>query len=982
MACHFKQDALPLSSRELGRAQAVVYSIRCIRPSCAACIACEIRGKCPSPWGTIALLARSKGSVSSVPAMRVLIVDDHEIVRRAVRSLLSVAPECEICGEAVNGEDAVAKTGQLTPDVIVMDISMPKLNGLEATRQIRRLFPQTEVLMLSQHESYEMVRQAINAGARGYVVKGSIGRDLVTAVETVGRHEPFFDTTVSGQQQRESPVSTQQIVQRSAALEQALRESEELYRSTFELAAIGVAHLGLDGRFLRVNKKFGEILGYTPSELNNLKYQDVTHPGDLNAENVELHAVLAGESEQSSSERRYIRSDGSTVWVKRTLSSIHDADRKPKHFISVIEDVSEQKEAEFAKFRLAAIVESSDDAIISKDLNGVITSWNAGAQRIFGYTPEEAVGRPITLIIPPELHDEEKEILRRLRAGQRIEHFETVRVSKFGQRLNISLTVSPVRDARGTIIGASKIARDITERKQAEALLNESQERFRLAQAAAQIGTWEWDPERNTSSLSSELHRMFGTTPAGNHREKWYSRLHPEDRERVVAAIEDGQRTGSMELEYRYLHPSSGLRWFFCKGRRLSPQDSRMFGVLLDITERKRSAKALREAEERTRFSLEAAGVGTWEWNIATGEVHWSENMERVHGQASGSFRGTFESFLENVHPDDRQRIPQLVQQAISGDGKYYVEYRQIRADGTLGWMEGHGQVRYDAAGKPTSMVGVCMDITKRKEAEMAQQELRERLEERVRERTRDLQEKNAELQRHGELVRQLSARLMQSQDEERRRIARELHDSAGQIVTALQLNLQPIETKIESVAPDAARAVRESLALVSQLSQELRTISHLLHPPLLDEAGLASALRWYVEGYADRSKIAVDLKLSPDLGRLSREMETAIFRMVQECLTNIHRHSESPSATIRVDRLPTEVRIEVRDQGKGIRLGPRSEPLRPGVGIQGMRERIHQLGGQLEIRRETKGTSVIAVIPNQETSASESAPVENGIAV
>jgi two-component system NarL family sensor kinase len=275
------------------------------------------------------------------------------------------------------------------------------------------------------------------------------------------------------------------------------------------------------------------------------------------------------------------------------------------------------------------------------------------------------------------------------------------------------------------------------------------------------------------------------------------------------------------------------------------------------------------------------------------------------------------------------------------------------------------------------------MDITKRKQAELAQKELREQLEERVRERTRDLEEKNAELLRHSDLVRQLSARLLQSQDDERRRIARELHDSAGQIIAALQINLQPLESQVQVLGSENARRVRESIDLVGQLSRELRTISHLLHPPLLDEAGLSSALRWYVEGYADRSKIAVDLQLSPDLGRLSREMETAIFRMVQECLTNIHRHSGSPSATIRVDRSRHEVRVEVRDQGKGIRLTRRSEPPRPGVGLQGMQERVHQLGGQFEIRGESKGTVVIAVIPIQASAAPpESSSVENGIAV
>src|SRR4029077_8294933 len=360
-----------------------------------------------------------------------------------------------------------------------------------------------------------------NAGARGYVVKGSIARDLVTAMETVSRQEPFFDPSISGQQRLPGPGNGQEILQRSAALEQALRESEELYRSTFEWAAVGVAHLSLDGRFLRANKKLGEILGYSPAQLIGLKYQDVTHPADLNAERAEINTLLTSETELSSSEKRYILQDGSTVWVKRTLSCARDASRRVKHFISVIEDITEQKEAEFARFRLAAIVESSEDAIISKDLNGVITSWNAGAQRIFEYTAEEAVGRSITLIIPHDLHDEEKEILRRLRIGERVEHFETVRVSKSGEKITISLSVSPVRDSHGKIVGASKIARDITERKRMEEALREQASILDLAQVLvrdmdSRIVLWTRGAEKLYGFPASETvgrvsHELFRT---------------------------------------------------------------------------------------------------------------------------------------------------------------------------------------------------------------------------------------------------------------------------------------------------------------------------------------------------------------------------------------------------------------------------------------------------------------------------------------
>jgi signal transduction histidine kinase len=163
-------------------------------------------------------------------------------------------------------------------------------------------------------------------------------------------------------------------------------------------------------------------------------------------------------------------------------------------------------------------------------------------------------------------------------------------------------------------------------------------------------------------------------------------------------------------------------------------------------------------------------------------------------------------------------------------------------------------------------------------------------------------------------------------------------------------------------------------MSLVSDMTSELRTISHLLHPPLLDEAGLPSALRWFVEGFAARSKIPVDLTLPPDLGRFSSDLETTLFRIVQECLTNIHRHSESPTASISILRNGNCVILEVRDQGKGMPAqshGPWSAPARPGVGIQGMRERVRQLGGHLEIQSGAGGTSIRAVLPIK-TSAFE----------
>lgn len=219
------------------------------------------------------------------------------------------------------------------------------------------------------------------------------------------------------------------------------------------------------------------------------------------------------------------------------------------------------------------------------------------------------------------------------------------------------------------------------------------------------------------------------------------------------------------------------------------------------------------------------------------------------------------------------------------------------------------------------------------------------------------------------ENLRELSARLLQFQDEERRAIARELHDSTGQLLAALNMYLMPLAQNGHRLEPETHKAIKESLRIVNELSKEVRTMSHLLHPPLLDEAGLSSAVRWYVEGFSERSKIGVDIQITDQIGRLPRDLETAIFRIVQECLTNVHRHAASSKASICLSRTSDEIRVEVKDEGKGISPERRTElelAGKAGVGLRGIRERVRQLGGKLEIqpREDGSGTIVIALLP------------------
>jgi signal transduction histidine kinase len=215
--------------------------------------------------------------------------------------------------------------------------------------------------------------------------------------------------------------------------------------------------------------------------------------------------------------------------------------------------------------------------------------------------------------------------------------------------------------------------------------------------------------------------------------------------------------------------------------------------------------------------------------------------------------------------------------------------------------------------------------------------------------------------------LRNLSARLLQVQDEERRRIAREMHDSVGQLVAAISMNLGAVRKQSDKLDAKGAKAVAETIVLVEEIDRQIRTISHLLHPPLLDEAGLGSALRWYVDGFSERSKISVDLSIPSDFGRLPNDMEIAIFRIVQECLTNIHRHSGSSTATISIGAEDSRILVRVQDRGKGIPLERQLElnsTDRTGVGFRGMRERVRQLGGSLEIQSEGNGTVIIVTLP------------------
>ena len=411
--------------------------------------------------------------------------------------------------------------------------------------------------------------------------------------------------------QLEGWVGTSVDIDELRQTQEALSRSERELSDFLENAAVPIHWVGPDGSILRVNQAELDLLGYRRDEYVGRSITEF-HEDQPVIEDI-LHRLTSGEVLHDYPARLRCK-DGS---IKDVLidSSVYFLDGQFIHTRCFTRDVTAERVAEHATQRLAAIVTSSADAIVGKTLDGQVTSWNAAAERIFGYSQEEMVGASIFRLVPEELHDTERTLLEQIRKGEWVEFSETERICKDGRRILISLTVSPIRDSQGRVIGASSIKRDVTEQKQAQQALALSQERLQLALRAARMGTWHWDVTSGSLTWDEGLNQLYGmeTHQSLLRQEQFLERVHPDDRELVRAALQEATGAdGSLNTEFRIVLPNGKVRWVADQGRVVRDPAGNvayLTGVSLDVTDRKLMEERLRQAQRMDSVGQLAGGI-------------------------------------------------------------------------------------------------------------------------------------------------------------------------------------------------------------------------------------------------------------------------------------------------------------------------------------------------------------------------------------
>ncbi len=670
-----------------------------------------------------------------------------------------------------------------------------------------------------------------------------------------------------------------------------------------------------------------------------LSYRTLIHPDDA-PRILELLAKLE-KTNCLNEEFRIVCPRGAIKWVQVNGFTAKDAEGNVTALVGTSQEITVRKQMEEAlrerEDRYRDLVEHSCDLICTHDLDGRLLSINELPGRILGYSRSEILNTPMRDLVPAEARPKFDEYLSKIRRDSVADGLLSV-MTKSGERRTWEYhnTLRTEGVSKPVVRG---IAHDVTEQKRAEKALRSSEEKFSKAFRSSPV---DMAIITRAEGLIVDVNESF-ERQTGFAREEAIGHTCVElglfvdsgERAAIVQEIESNGRVSNREIELRARSGEVRVALYSAEPIKIGGKEC-LLAVCEDITQRKVAQKKLQLSEEKFAKAFRASPEVISIASLNEGRfIEVNEAFERKSGYRREEIIGRTDVEL-GLWPVAQQR-DNLRERIRKEGGIRDQEVQILTRSGQLRTILVSAEI-IELEGE-RCLLAVGQDITPLKEAE--------------------------------EELRRLSGRLMYLQEEERRRIARELHDSTAQELTGLRMSLGIIKRSAKKLDRKALRALTECQDVAERCAREIRTLSYLLHPPLLDEFGLVFALRGYLQGFAKRSGLRVKLEADPRLekGRLPHELETNLFRIVQQGLANIKQHSGSQSAAISLKQRDDEVTLEIRDKGHGIGAAvakaiEKGDVTALGVGLSGIRERVRQLGGEFKVETSESGTSLIVVLP------------------
>lgn len=728
------------------------------------------------------------------------------------------------------------------------------------------------------------------------------------------------------------------------------------------------------------NKEMFAWLGYSHDQINAIAgdlLRSLVHPDDWpryldHAEKL----TRLGDGEVGEFEYRMRHADGTYRWLhSRDTVFQRSGNGRAKQIAGSALDITDRKLAEDAM--LAAhdtfrhLVEQSPFGVYAIDADFRLVQVSAGAQKVFENV-RPLLGRDFSEVLHqiwPEAFACEviARFRRTLDTGEPYRSPTTVERRHDIDELEsydwkIERVVLP--DGR---FGVVCHFYDLSERQRYEKQLAAAKQQLEATLSATEIGAWHWDLTDNRLITDRNLKRLFGLDESLDPPvEVYMQRIHPDDFARNQAAMERVvQDGGSYDQQFRVIRPDGTVRWLHSRGKVEAGDGERrsLVGVVLDITERQQAEEQLRESEGRLQLALQASATGVWDWNLLTDEVTWSGHIHPIFGVES--FEGTREAFSRQVHPEDADRLWRLVNHSITEHVPLEAEFRIIRPSGEVRWVNNFGKAEYDGTGKAISLLGTVSDITERKVTEQELRQLKDELEVRVRERTKELLAAQERLMA-------ATSQLSLTEQRERRKLARDLHDYLAQMLAVGQMKMSMLKKQIPS-NPGNTTLMQGLDEVFQQALTYTRTLIAELSPPSLQDSGLPVALKWLSERF-ERDGLSVDVRVNCDSVPLAEEPAVVVFQAVRELLFNVMKHAGVDRATLTLTLSDNIMRVAVADQGKGSTSEALQRSAEPGhLGLVSVRERFRAMGGRVDVESlPGKGTTVTLLLPLARSAATD----------